>query len=237
MTAKKTNSGFLKKVFRICLRVILILFVAHFIYLLLLKWIFPPVTITQLNAWISGDGLSQKNRSLQEISPEAALAVIAAEDQLFPQHNGFDWKSIERAIDFNEENPERVRGASTISQQTAKNVFLWQRRSWFRKGLEVYCTFMIEWIWGKQRILEVYLNVAQTGKGIFGMEAASRFYFNKSAAKLTSKEAARIAACLPNPERYSVIKPGAYVNRRTNWILRQMRNLRGDPPIQAIIQP
>jgi monofunctional biosynthetic peptidoglycan transglycosylase len=136
----------------------------------------------------------------------------------------------------NERKPNRVKGASTISQQTAKNVFLWQGRSWVRKGLEVYFTKMIEWIWGKKRILEVYLNVIEMGKGIYGAEAAAQAYFNKPASKLTRREAAQIAACLPNPKKYSVKPISGYVSKRGGWIQRQMSHLEDDPDIQKVIK-
>jgi monofunctional biosynthetic peptidoglycan transglycosylase len=167
----------------------------------------------------------------------ARLAVIAAEDQLFADHSGFDWKSIEKAMAYNKKKPNRVRGASTISQQVAKNVFLWQGRSWIRKGLEVYFTFMIELIWNKRRILEVYLNVAEMGKGVFGIEAASNHYFGKPAAQLTRKEAAMIAASLPNPGRYTVKPVSKYVAARSPWVMQQMKNLAGDSLIKLLIKP
>jgi monofunctional biosynthetic peptidoglycan transglycosylase len=163
--------------------------------------------------------------------------VIASEDQLFPDHNGFDIKSIKKALAYNKRKPGRVRGASTISQQVAKNVFLWQGRSWIRKGLEVYFTFMIELIWGKKRILEMYLNEAEMGKGIFGIEAASQKYFNHSAKKLTKVESAMIASSLPNPIRYTVKPPSRYVSRKYPWVMRQMNNLVTDPDVQQIINP
>jgi monofunctional biosynthetic peptidoglycan transglycosylase len=173
---------------------------------------------------------------MNSISKEAKLAVIASEDQLFPDHNGFDFRSIQKALSYNKRKPGRVRGASTISQQVAKNVFLWQGRSWVRKGLEVYFTFMIELIWGKKRILEVYLNEAEMGKGIYGIEAASRKYFKKSAAKLTRSEAAMIASCLPNPVRFTVKPMSGFVARKYPWVIRQMSNLQSDPDIRAIIE-
>ena len=164
------------------------------------------------------------------------LAFIASEDQNFPDHNGFDWKSICSAMEYNRKKPNRVRGASTISQQVAKNVFLWQGRSWIRKALETYFTFMIELVWGKRRILEVYLNVAETGKGIYGIEAASQAYFKKPAKKLWKKEAAMIAACLPNPKLYTVVPPSRYVQISQNRIMRQMSYLMRDPDIQVLLQ-
>ena len=168
-------------------RIFLALFILQFIYILLLKWIDPPITITQFGSWVSSDGLKRDYVAGDEISRNMKLAVMASEDQVFPDHNGFDWKSIKKAIEYNEKKPNRIRGASTISQQVAKNVFLWQGRGWIRKGLEVYFTQMIEWIWGKQRILDVYVNVIEMGKGIYGAEAASQAYFKKPAKNLTRK--------------------------------------------------
>lgn len=185
---------------------------------------------------MSGNGLKRDYVSLAEISPYAKLAVMASEDQAFPDHNGFDWKSIEKAMKYNKRKPGRVRGASTISQQVAKNVFLWQGRSWFRKGMEVYFTFMIETIYSKRRIMELYLNVAEMGKGVFGIEAAAQKYFNKPASSLTRSEAAQIAACLPNPKVYTVRPISRQVAGRFPWILRQMNNLQNDPDIQAIMK-
>ena len=176
-----TTKDLLPKVWRWTKKIFLILFIAQFIYIILLKWINPPITITQFVSWISGNGLKRDYISNNSISYNAKLAVIASEDQLFTDHNGFDWKSIQKAMKYNKRKPGRTRGASTISQQVAKNVFLWQGRSWFRKGLETYFTFMIEWIWGKKRILQMYLNVSEMGTGIFGIERAANIYFNKSA--------------------------------------------------------
>ena len=137
----------------------------------------------------------------------------------------------------NQRKPNRVKGASTISQQVAKNVFLWQGRSWVRKGLEVYFTKMIEWTWGKKRILEMYLNVSEMGKGIFGAEAASQSYFRKPASKLSRREAALIAACLPNPKKYSVKPLSDYVAKRSSWVIKQMNFIEGDIDVQAVIKP
>lgn len=163
------------------------------------------------------------------------LAVMAGEDQLFPDHNGFDFKSIQKALKHNQKS-KSLRGASTISQQVAKNVFLWQHGGYFRKGLEVYFTFMIEHLWDKKRILETYLNVAQTGDGIYGMEAAAQNYFNKPVKNLTRKEAAMIAACLPNPELFTVKPISPRVAYRFPWIIRQMNNLRWDADVQEVIK-
>ena len=202
---------------------------------MLLKFVDAPITITQINSIINGDGFNRSHVKLNEISIHGKLAVIASEDQLFPDHNGFDIKSIKKALAYNKRKPGRVRGASTISQQVAKNIFLWQGRSWIRKGLEVYFTFMIELIWGKQRILEMYLNEAEMGRGIFGIEAASQKYFKHSAKKLTKVEAAMIASSLPNPVRYTVKPTSKYVSRKYPWVMRQMNNLASDPDVQEII--
>ena len=217
-------------------RIFLALFLFQLFYIVILKWIHPPITITQLSSWVSGDGLKRDYVSGDDISYNMKLAVIAAEDQLFPDHSGFDWKSINKAVKHNEKKPQKVRGASTISQQVAKNVFLWQGRSWIRKGLEVYFTKMIEWIWGKERILEVYLNVIEMGKGIYGAEAAAQAYFKKPAAKLTRKEAAMIASCLPNPKKYTVKPLSGYVAAKSMWVQRQMNYLGSDTEIQAVIK-
>ncbi len=217
-------------------RISLFLFLAQLLYIIILKWVDPPITLTQLGSWIGGDGLKRDYVDGSEISSNLKLAVIASEDQVFPGHGGFDWKSIDRAMKNNERRPQRVKGASTISQQTAKNVFLWQGRSWVRKGLEVYFTKMIEWVWGKERILEVYLNVIETGRGIYGAEAAAQAYFRKPASKLTRKEAAMIAACLPNPKKFTIKPLSPRVAARTGWVLLQMKYLERDADVQALMR-
>jgi monofunctional biosynthetic peptidoglycan transglycosylase len=217
-------------------RILLILFVVHLLYILVLKWIDPPITLTQLGSVISGDGLKRDYVDGEEISSNLKLAVIASEDQIYPDHSGFDWKNIKKAMEYNEKKPGRVRGASTISQQVAKNVFLWQGRDWIRKGLEIYFTKMIEWIWGKERILEVYLNVIEMGKGIYGAEAAAQAYFKKPAKNLTRREAAMIAACLPNPKVFTVKPLHGRVASRSSWVVGQMNYLQKDPDVQAVIK-
>jgi len=233
---KNTSSTVLSRSWRFLKRFLLILFVAHLVYIILLKWVNPPITLTQLSSWVTGDGLKRDYVSWDELSYNIKLAAISSEDQLFPDHSGFDWKSIEKAMKYNERKPNRIKGASTISQQVAKNVFLWQGRSWIRKGLEVYFTKMIEWVWGKKRILHVYLNVIETGKGIFGAEAAAQNYFKKEASKLNRRQAAMIAACLPNPKKYSVRPLSNYVAKRSGWVTRQMNFIEKDKDVQAIIQ-
>ncbi len=192
--------------------------------------------MTQFVSWVTGHGLKRVYVDRHAISANAKLAVIASEDQVFPDHNGLDWKSIKQAMEYNKKKPGRIHGGSTISQQVAKNVFLWQGRSWLRKGLEVYFTFMIEIFWGKKRILEMYLNVAEMGEGIFGIEMAAHEYFNKPAKSLTRQEAAMIAACLPNPKRYKVKPLSAYIASKSQWVLQQMNNLQSDPDIQRVIE-
>lgn len=233
---KKTNRPFLSNLWFWTKRIFLILFVTQLVCIVVLKWINPPLTITQFGSWISGDGLKRDYVGGDEISSNLKLAVISSEDQIFPDHAGFDWKNIKKAMAYNEKKPNRIRGASTISQQVAKNVFLWQGRGWIRKGLEAYFTKMIEWIWGKERILEVYLNVIEMGKGIYGAEAASQEYFGKPAVKLTRKEAAMIASCLPNPKMFTVKPLHRQVAARSNWVLGQMNYLQKDPDVQAVIK-
>jgi len=224
-----------KTIWRWLKRIFIFLFLFQLFYIIILKWINPPITITQLSSWLSGDGLKRDYVNSDNISYNMKLAVIAAEDQIYPDHGGFDWKSIDKAMKHNEKKPNRVKGASTISQQVAKNVFLWQGRSWIRKGLEVYFTKMIEWIWGKKRILDVYINVVEMGKGIFGAQAAAKTYFKKDAGKLTRKEAAMIASTLPNPKLYTVKPLSPYVAYRNGWVLRQMLFLEKDKDVLALI--
>ena len=233
----RASGGFLSRSLRFIKRTIIFLFLFQLFYIFILKWVNPPFTITQLTSLFSGDGLKRDYIDKDEMSTHVQLAVIASEDQLYPDHNGFDWKSIEKAMDYNKKKPNRVRGASTISQQVAKNVFLWQGRSYVRKGLEVYFTFMIELVWGKKRILEMYLNVAEMGKGVYGVQAAAKHNFKKDAKNLSRKESAMIAACLPNPKKYTIRPMSRAISNRYPWVLRQMSNLYADPDIQAIILP
>lgn len=228
------TKGLFPKIWRWIKKIFIILFIAQLVYIILLKWINPPITITQFVSWITGHGLKRDYVDRDDISYHSKLAVISSEDQLFPDHSGFDWKNIKKAMRYNQRKPGRVRGASTISQQVAKNVFLWQGKSFIRKGLEAYFTFMIELIWGKKRILEVYLNVIEMGDGIFGIEMASRKYFNKPAKNLSRQEAAMIAACLPNPKKYKVKPLSGYVAYRSRWVIQQMNHLEPDPDVQRV---
>jgi len=237
---KKKSSGF-RRFFRLVFRFILILFVSSLLYVVLCKWVLPPVTMTQLGGLFGGYGLKRSYVSYGDISRNVKLAAIASEDQLFPEHGGFDWKAIDKSLN-NPHHKKRVPaggGASTISQQAAKNVFLWQGSGWgryVRKAPEFYFTQLIEWTWGKRRIMDVYLNVIEMGPGIFGIEAASQKYFHKHAKNLTRGEAAMIIACLPNPKEYTVVPMSAKVRWRTAHILEQMDNLEGDEDVEAVIK-
>jgi monofunctional glycosyltransferase len=217
-------------------KVFIWMFVTQLVYIIILRWINPPITVTQLVSFVSGNGLKRDYVAYGEMSANAKLAVMAGEDQQFPDHNGFDIKAIKLAVKYNKKHPNKVRGASTISQQVAKNIFLWQGGGFFRKGLEVYFTFMIETLWSKERILQMYLNVSEMGEGVFGIEAAAQHYFNKAASKLTRNEAAQIAAALPNPIRFTVKPICKYVATRSQNIVGQMNNLEGDVDIQELIK-
>lgn len=233
VTIKRRGLGL--RILRRLLKIFIYGFILSIVYIIICKWINPPITITQLVSLVSGHGLKRDYVNLDEISPNVKLAVMSAEDQLFPDHNGFDFKSIEKARKHNMKS-KSLRGASTISQQVAKNVFLWQHGGYFRKGLEVYFTFMIEKIWGKKRILETYLNVAEMGDGIFGVEAASKHYFKTTAKNVSRKQAALIAACLPNPKGYTIMPLSKHVASRYPWIMRQMNNIDGDPDVLKLIK-
>lgn len=226
----------MKKAWSLLKKIILTLILLQFAYIFLCKWVNPVITTTQIGSVLQGYGLQRDYVDFDEISTHMKLAVIASEDQLFADHDGFDIKAIKKAMKYNKSHPNKTRGASTISQQVAKNVFLWQGGGYFRKGLEVYFTFMIEKIWGKKRILETYLNIAEMGKGIFGVQAAAKAYFNKDAKNLTRAEAAMIAACLPNPQVYSVKPISRYVSYRYRNIMNQMNHMDGDVELDAIVK-
>ncbi len=238
----KKKSSRLGKIGRWIRRALLIMFLSSLVYIILCKWVMPPITLTQaVNAF--GYGLKRDYVSWNDISYNIKLAAIASEDQTYPDHSGFDWDAIEKSLRPKKKGKKtRIPlggGASTITQQAAKNVFLWQGGGFdrfIRKVPELYFTKMIEWIWGKQRILEVYLNVIEMGPGIFGVEAASRAYFGKSARNLSRAEAAMIIACLPNPKRFSVQPMSRRVAWRYPQIVQQMHNIEDDPDIQAIIR-
>lgn len=215
------------KIFKWVKRIILGLFLLSIIMTLVYKWMPVPCTELMLKRYlVNGSKIEKKWVPITQISNSMQLAVVSSEDQNFTKHHGFDFKQIQKVLEEQQEGG-RVRGASTISQQTAKNVFLWDGKNFIRKGLEAYFTCLIEWIWGKKRIMEVYLNVIEFGDGIYGIEAASHHYFNKSADHLTKAQAATLAALLPNPRKYGKNISGRYIQKRKVWILRQMRNLGG----------
>jgi monofunctional biosynthetic peptidoglycan transglycosylase len=228
----------LKKIYRF----FIFLFVSSLVYVIIIKLVEPPITITQItNAF--GLGLKRDYVSWNDMSYNIKLAALASEDQSFTDHSGFDWDAIEKSL-----RPKKKRkkskipiggGASTITQQTAKNVFLWQGGKYdkyIRKIPEVYFTFLIEWVWGKKRILEIYLNVIETGPGCFGVEAAAQHYFKKSAKNLSRAEAAMIVAGFPNPKKFTA-RP---MTRRVSWrypqILREMNNIEGDEDVRALLK-
>ena len=198
---------------------LLALLLAFPLPVLLLKWLPPPTTAFMLQSPVKP--VQYQWVPMARIARVAGQAVIAAEDQKFPIHSGFDIEAMEKALAHNKKS-KRTRGASTISQQTAKNLFLWSGGGYFRKGIEAVYTVLLERLWGKDRILEVYLNIAEFGPGIYGVEAAAQRYFHKPAARLTATEAARLAAGLPSPRRWSASKPGRYVQKRAGWVLGQM---------------
>jgi monofunctional glycosyltransferase len=217
-------------IFSLLFKLFLYFMIISVLWVIVLKvvpvWVTPHMIGRKIEAAREGEKTKIYHdwESYENISKEAALAVVASEDQNFPTHWGFDFDAMTDALT---ENRKRTRGASTISQQVAKNVFLWHGRSYIRKALEAYFTLLIELIWGKERILEVYLNVAETGKMTFGVEAAAQRFYGKSAKNLTRLEAARIAAVLPNPIRFSIKNPSSYVLGRASKISRQMRALGG----------
>ena len=197
-------------------------------YLLAVVWgrfFNPIITWTQLGGLFQYQKLDREYVSYDEMGDYVKIAVIASEDQNYYKHDGFDFKAIERAMENNEKG-KRIQGGSTISQQTAKNIFLWNNRSWFRKGMEVVFTFVIEKVWNKKIIMERYLNSIEMGQGVFGVEAASQYYFKKSAKNLTKSEAAWIAAVLPNPKKYDPKNPTPALKRKHNWIMKQMNHIR-----------
>lgn len=223
---------FLGLIWRLIWRGALAFIVLSIALVLLFRFVPPPGSMVmverKIQSWINSEpiDIQRQWRSWDNLSSNAKLAVIAAEDQRFPQHRGFDLVELKRALKASLDG-ERLRGASTLSQQTAKNVFLWSGRSWARKGLEVWFTLLIEMLWSKQRILEVYLNVAEWDTGVFGLEAAAGHYFGASGNALTERQASLLAAILPSPRTRSASRPDAQVERRSQWILQQMRNLGG----------
>lgn len=220
---------FFRRLGRYLLIIIAALLLLSLLLVLPFKWLNPPLTMVMAERWLSAeDDLPIQKYWLdwQQIPKHAALAVVASEDQRFPQHIGFDVEAIQQALQEWERRGE-LRGASTISQQVARNMYLWTGRSWLRKGLEVWFTLLIELIWGKQRILEVYLNIAEWGPGVFGLQAASQYHFGKPASQLSAMQAALLASSLPSPLRYDPARPANHLYQRAVWNIEQQRRLGG----------
>jgi monofunctional biosynthetic peptidoglycan transglycosylase len=207
------------------------------IWVAIYRFIPPPITILMIERLAQGRGLDRRWVPISDMSPSMVRSVIASEDSRFCLHHGFDMHAIDAALRHNEAKPGKIRGGSTISQQTAKNVFLWPERSWVRKGIEAVFTVLIEEIWGKRRIMEVYLNTIEMGPGIYGVEAASQRYFGVSARDLSPAEAGRLAAILPDPLKWKAAKPGAYVRRRTGSIEARSGTVARDGLAQCVLEP
>lgn len=238
-TGKKTFRKKLSSIFKWLLKATVIFFIATVLMVFLMRWI-NPVTSSimvqrQISNFIKGDFELIKYHwvDYDDVSRYVPIAIVAAEDQNFPNHWGFDFKQIEKAMKQNKKG-KRIRGASTITQQVAKNLFLWEGKSFVRKGIEAYFTVLIELLWSKKRILEVHMNIAEFGKNIFGVGIASIAYFKKPPDKLTINQAALLAAVLPNPIRYSVVKPSGYVRGRQTWIIKQINSLGGPDYLRDI---
>lgn len=227
ISRRLTAYPWLLKTYLFLKRTFLILFVFQFVYIIALRWLPVWTTPTIIGQQLFG-GKSIKKQwvSIDKISDHLKEAVLAREDQVFFEHGGFDFDAIKKAMAYNKRHKKRKQGASTISQQVAKNVFLWQDRTWVRKGLEVYFTVMIETFWSKERIMEVYLNVAEMGDGVFGAEAAAQQFFRKNATKLTRSESALMAASLASPTRlFRIDNPSARMLQRQRWVLHEMENI------------
>jgi monofunctional biosynthetic peptidoglycan transglycosylase len=236
---KKSIKRKIFSIFKWILKFAIIFFISTVLLVFVMRWI-NPVTSSimvqrQISGFISGDFDLVKYRwvNYDDVSKYVPIAFVAAEDQNFPNHFGFDFKQIEKALKENKRG-KRIRGASTITQQVAKNLFLWEGKSFLRKGIEAYFTILIELLWDKKRILEVHINIVELGKDIFGVGVASLAYFKKPPSKLTLSQAALLAAVLPNPIKYSVIKPSGYVRGRQNWIIRQINSLGGPEYLKDI---
>lgn len=216
----------LKNLFKIIKNVIIGLILFSIVSIIIMRWINPWGSMLMLERKITNWNVTQQRiwKDWDEISDNIKIAVIASEDQNFSNHWGFDFKAINTALEYNKNN-KKIHGASTITQQVAKNIFLWPNRSWIRKGFESWFTIWIEFIWPKKRTLEIYLNSVEWGEGIFGIEAASRHYFNVSAKRLTVYQASLLAATLPNPRKWNPAAPNNYVQKKAVWIQNQIKNL------------
>lgn len=216
----------LRKTISIAKKVLIGLMLFSVFLILLMRWVNPWGSMLMVERKMANWNINQQRiwKDWDQISDNIKIAVIAAEDQQFANHWGFDFKAINRALNYNKNN-RKIRGASTITQQVAKNIFLWSSRNWIRKGVESWFTVWIELIWSKQRTLEIYLNSVEWGEGIFGIEAASRHYFGVSAKQLTKEQASLLAAILPNPRKWSPVNPNILTQKKAKWILGQMENL------------
>ncbi|MBB5440670.1 monofunctional biosynthetic peptidoglycan transglycosylase [Pedobacter sp. AK017] len=227
---RKSAPSLFKRTMSVVTRVFLWFLMVSVLWVLVYRFVNPPITLLMVlrNIELTTDGKPAKMEKewvdFEDISDNMKRAAVSAEDQLFLKHIGFDVKAIEKAFQTNKKG-KKIKGGSTISQQTAKNVFLWPGRSWLRKGFEAYFTLLIEMLWSKERILEVYLNVIEMGDGIYGAEAAAQAYFGKSCTKLSRSQAALIAACFPNPRRWTPVRPTQYIKHRQYLILKNMRRL------------
>ncbi|TXK46404.1 monofunctional biosynthetic peptidoglycan transglycosylase [Pontibacter qinzhouensis] len=231
----------MKQIKWLFLKLVLSLFLLSVAWVLLYRWVAPPVTLHMVQRRAEGGAAAKPEPQIQyrfvtleEMSPQLPLAVVASEDQRFLMHSGFDYEAIQAAFKRNQSG-KNIRGGSTITQQVAKNVFLWHGRSYLRKGVEAYFTFLMEALWGKKRIMEVYLNIAEMGDGVFGVEAACQKYFKRPAKDVTRQQAALLAAVLPNPIRYSAARPTGFVLQRRSRIARAMGRLGGITYVKAIL--
>lgn len=224
----KKNKNIFRRILRFIKFAAIIFFASSILSIVIFRWVNPPVTplmlIRSIQQKFDGKEMKLKKQwvNYDKISPNIVQALVTSEDQKFKDHFGFDFKAIEKVQELNEKENEVKKGGSTISQQTAKNVFLWPNRDWIRKGFETYFTFLMEVFWSKKRIMEVYLNIIEMGDGIYGIEAASQEYYKKSADKLTKREAASIAAIVPAPRKWSPIAPSPRVKHKIQWILAKM---------------
>lgn len=224
IAAAPVKRGRVRRVLRLIMRAIGLFLLISVFWTALYAWLPVPLTPLMVIRLVQGQGFSKDWVSYDEISPNLPRAAIAAEDSGYCAHYGFEWEAIQKAWNRNAKS-RRIRGGSTISNQTAKNAFLWPDRTYIRKGLEYYFTGLIELMWGKKRILEVYLNVVEFGPGVYGAEAAAQTYFKKPASALTRREAALLVAVLPSPLKWSVAKPGPYVQSRTSTLMARMMDI------------
>jgi monofunctional biosynthetic peptidoglycan transglycosylase len=233
LAAVKNLGGLIRRGLVVAAAVLIVLPVAG---VLVLRVITPPPGVLVVERLFQGKGYARHWRPLHKISPNLVYAVIAAEDAKFCTHHGFDGQAIQQALKNNEKRPGKIRGGSTISQQTAKNVFLWPSRDWVRKGFEAWYTVLIETFWGKPRIMEVYLNVVEWAPGVYGADAASERWFHVHADQLTSTQADRLAAILPSPLKWKAARPGAYVRRRSGKIAKNVGAVRADDLADCVLK-